>query len=424
MRRHAGIAVLIFLASVSHVSAQSNECYVVGTWNLEHFGFGKSRGFPEDKNGGPTYPAHTSEQRDAIARTIRDTLDAKILVLNEINGVRGGNYLLYKPNPRSYIGIRNGFQRVTAMSILSKKHFHDEDAAFAYLENLLWPDGPVCPHCGVIDNAGQLKGKSTRVGLWKCYACRKQFTVKVGTVFEHGRMPLHKMLQATYLMCSSKKGVSAHQLHRSLEITYKSAWFLAHRIREAMREGKLPGGMGGQNKVVEADETFIGGKAKNAHNSKPIPEKEIAFSLVERDGRVSSHHVPNVTKDTLRPILVTHINRKSWLMTDEAGQYIEVGGEFAGHGTVNHSIDEYVRHGGFMHTNTVESYFAILKRGIGGIYQHVGQQHLKRYLGEFDFRYNYRQALKYDDTARTEKALAGIVGKRLTYGGSGAQSHG
>mgnify|MGYP003626966860 CR=1 FL=1 len=305
------------------------------------------------------------------------------------------------------------------MSILSKKHFHDEDAAFSYLESILWPDGARCPHCGVIDNAGKLKGKSTRTGLWKCYSCRKQFTVKVGTVFEHGRIPLHKMLQATYLMCSSKKGVSAHQLHRSLEITYKSAWFLAHRIREAMREGKLPGGMGGDNKVVEADETFVGGKAKNAHGDR-VPPKEAVFSLVERDGRVSSHHVPSVTAKTLRPILVTHVDRKSWLMTDEAGQYVAMGREFAGHGTVNHSIDEYVRHGGFMHTNTVEGYFGILKRGLTGTYQHCSQRHLKRYLGEFDFRYNYRQALEYDDTARTEHALSGIVGKRLTYRGSSA----
>jgi transposase-like protein len=300
------------------------------------------------------------------------------------------------------------------MSILSRKYFHSEPAAFAYLESILWPDGPVCPHCGVIDNAGKLKGKSTRIGVWKCYACRKQFTVKVGTVFEHGRIPLHKFLQATYLMCSSKKGVSAHQLHRTLEVTYKTAWFLAHRIREAMREGRVPGGLGGPNKVVEADETFVGGKAKNAKRGRPVPVKEAVFALVERDGHVSSHHVPSVTAKTLRPILVTHVSRKSYLMTDEAGQYITVGREFAGHGSVNHSADEYVR-GKFWHTNTVEGYFSILKRGIYGVYQHVSQQHLKRYLGEFDFRYNYRTALGVDDHQRTESALAGIVGKRLTY---------
>lgn len=251
------------------------------------------------------------------------------------------------------------------MSILSKKHFHNEPAAFAYLESILWPDGPQCPHCGVIDQAGKLKGKSTRVGLWKCYACRKQFTVKVGTVFEHGRIPLHKMLQATYLMCASKKGVSAHQLHRTLEITYKSAWFLAHRIREAMREGKVPGGLGGKNKVVEANETFVGGKARNKAFGDP-PKKEAVFALVERDGRVHSFHVPAVNARTLRPILVTHADRDSYLMTDESGAYVRVGCEFSGHGTVNHSIKEYVR-GKFWHTNTVEGYFSIFKRGIGGL---------------------------------------------------------
>ena len=304
------------------------------------------------------------------------------------------------------------------MSILSKKHFHNERAAFAYLESILWPDGPQCPHCGVVDQAGKLRGKSTRIGLWKCYACRKQFTVKVGTVFEHGRIPLHKMLQATYLMCSSKKGVSAHQLHRTLEVTYKSAWFLAHRIREAMREGKVPGGLGGQNKVVEADETYVGGKAKNRAFGPP-PKKEAVFSLVEREGRVHSFHVPAVNAKTLRPILVTHADRDSYLMTDESGAYVRVGREFSGHGTVNHSIQEYVR-GGFWHTNTVEGYFSILKRGIGGVYQHCSQQHLKRYLGEFDFRYNHRVALGVDDHQRTEAALSGIVGKRLTYQTSGA----
>lgn len=305
------------------------------------------------------------------------------------------------------------------MSILSKKHFHDEKAAFAYLESILWLDGAQCPHCGVIDNAGKLNGKSTRIGLWKCYDCRKQFTVKVGTVFEHGRIPLHKMLQATYLICSSKKGVSAHQLHRMLEITYKSAWFLTHRIREAMREGGLPGGLGGEGKYVEADETVIGGKERNKHKSKRNPNnigavgKEIAFSLVERGGRVHSFHVPKVNAKTLRPIMRTHIDRKSYLMTDDAGQYRVIGPEFASHETVNHGIEEYVR--GNAHSNTVEGYFSLLKRGLNGTYHHVSQQHLKRYLGEFDFRYNYRVALGYDDNQRTDTALAGIVGKRLLY---------
>lgn len=296
------------------------------------------------------------------------------------------------------------------MSLLSKKWLHSEKAAFAHLESVLWADGVICPHCGCIDRAGKLKGKSTRLGVWKCYECRKQFTVKVGTVFEHGRIPLHKMLQAVYLMTSSKKGISAHQLHRTLEITYKTAWFLAHRIREAMREGK-PMGLGGINKVVEVDETYVGGKAKNAKRGAPIPTKEAVISLVERDGRMRSFHVLSVNGETLGPILRTQISRKSYLMTDEAGVYKKIGKEWAGHGTVNHSIDEYVR-GTFWHTNTVEGYFSIFKRGITGVYQHCSQQHLKRYLCEFDFRYNARDV---DDTERFGKALEGITGKRLTY---------
>ena len=308
------------------------------------------------------------------------------------------------------------------MSILSSPHFHDEKAAFDYLESILWPDGPECPHCGERNRAGKIESKPTaqgkrpiRLGAWKCYACRKQFTVKVGTVFEHGRIPLRLMLQAAYLMTSSKKGISAHQLHRTLGITYKSAWFLAHRIREAMRDGKWPDGLGGANKVVEADETYVGGKAKNAKRGAPIPKKEPVVSLVERDGRVRSFHMPEVNRDNLRRVLVTQIDRKSYLMTDEAGMYKAVGKEFAGHGTVNHSIDEYVRHGSFMHTNTVEGYFSVLKRGINGVYQHVSQQHLKRYLGEFDFRYNLRSGLGYNDAKRSDEVLRGIRGKRLTY---------
>lgn len=296
------------------------------------------------------------------------------------------------------------------MSVLSQPYFHDEAAAFNHLESVLWADGPICPHCGTIDRASKMQGKSTRIGTWKCYACRKQFSVKVGTVFESAHIPLHKMLQAVYLMCASKKGISAHQLHRTLEITYKSAWFLAHRIREAMRDGKL-GPIGGENKVVEADETYIGGKAKNRAFRKQPPKKEAVMSLVERDGEVRSFHVANVTAKTLRPVMVKVASRKSYLMTDEAPVYRKIGDEFQGHGTVNHSIDEYVR-GGFWHTNTVENYFSILKRGINGVYQHVSEAHLKRYIGEFDFRYNARQV---SDAERTVKALKGVVGKRLTY---------
>jgi transposase-like protein len=303
------------------------------------------------------------------------------------------------------------------MSILSRPYFHNEDAAFAHLEQVLWLEGPVCPHCGAIGRATKLHGEKHRRGVWKCNEreCRKQFTVKVGTVFEHGRMPLHKMLQAVYLMCSSKKGISAHQLHRTLDITYKSAWFLAHRIREAMRDGKL-GPLGGSGKVVEADESYVGGKAKNrAYN--PAPKKQAVFSLVERQGVVRSFHVASVTGATLKPVLKAHIDRASYLMTDESPIYKRPGGAFAGHGIVNHSADEYVR-AYFWHTNSVEGYFSLLKRGINGVYHHVSEAHLHRYLAEFDFRYNARVGLGVNDEARTDRALRGVLGKRLTYRGT------
>lgn len=300
------------------------------------------------------------------------------------------------------------------MSILSRPYFHNEDAAFDHLEHVLWPEGPVCPHCGTLGRATKLHGEKHRRGVWKCNEkeCRKQFTVKVGTVFEHGRMPLHKMLQAVYLMCSSKKGISAHQLHRTLEITYKSAWFLAHRIREAMRDGKL-GQLGGSGKVVEADESYVGGKAKN-RAYKPEPKKRAVFSLVERQGEVRSFHVASVTSGTLKPVLKAHIDRASYLMTDESPVYKRPGEEFAGHGSVNHSADEYVR-AYFWHTNSVEGYFSLLKRGINGVYHHVSEAHLHRYLAEFDFRYNARAVVGVNDEQRTKKALRGLIGKRLTY---------
>ena len=233
----------------------------------------------------------------------------------------------------------------------------------------------------------------------------------MGTVYERSHIPLHKWLLATHLMAAGKKGTSAHQLHRMLGITYKSAWFMAHRIREGLRDSHA-GYMGGGGKVVEADESYVGGKAKNRKNK--IPPKEAVFALVERDGRVRSYHVPNVTAKTLRHALVTQVDRKSYLMTDEAGVYAKVGEEFQGHGTVNHGIEEYVR-AYFWHTNTVEGYFSILKRGINGVYHHVSSAHLKRYLVEFDFRYNERSALGVDDKTRADRALDGIVSKRLTY---------
>ena len=298
------------------------------------------------------------------------------------------------------------------MTDLTSPIYRDNDAARRYLESVRWPDGPYCPHCGVFDGVHRLGGKAGAAGLLHCRTCRKKFTVTVGTLYERSHIPLHKWLLATHFLSASKKGMSAHQLHRMLGVTYKTAWFMAHRIREGMRDIK-PDPVGGQNKVVEADETYIGGKAKNRAFGPP-PKKEAVFALVEREGKVHSFHVPAVNAKTLRPILVTHADRDSYLMTDEAGAYIRVGREYSGHGTVNHSINEYVR-GGFWYTNTVENYFSILKRGITGVYQHVSQQHLKRYLGEFDFRYNEREGLGVTDDERAVKALKGITGKRLTY---------
>ena len=294
--------------------------------------------------------------------------------------------------------------------------YSDENKAREHLEKLQWPDGPFCPHCGNADQTRitKLKGKSTRPGVYKCKECRKPFSVTVGTLMERSHIPLTKWLLAMHLMTSSKKGMSAHQLHRMLGVTYESAWFLAHRLREAMRDPKA-GPLGGDNKVVEADETFVGGKAKNRAYAKEPPRKETVFALVERGGKVRSRHVADVTAKTLREAIVTVASRKSHLMTDEAGQYIAVGREFAGHSSVNHSADEYVRLGGFVHTNTAENYFSILKRGIYGVYHHVSEAHLHRYLAEFDFRYSNRSGLGVSDTERAEKALEGIRGKRLTY---------
>jgi transposase-like protein len=296
------------------------------------------------------------------------------------------------------------------MSGFSAPHFHDAEAARKHLEAIRWPDGPVCPHCGNYEKIYEVKSAKARAGVYACAACRKQFTVTVGTLFERSHVPLNLWFQAAYLLAGSKKGMSAHQIHRILGVTYKTAWFMCHRIREGMREFN-PGALGGQNKVVEADETFVGGKAKNAKRGKPVPKKEAVFSLLERDGKVRSTHVPAVNHKNLRPAIVAQVDRKSYLMTDEAPVYKRIGHEFAGHGTVNHSIEEYVR-GVFWHTNTIEGYFSILKRGINGVYQHVSQQHLKRYLGEFDFRYNNRTV---SDMERAEIGLNGLEGTRLTY---------
>lgn len=304
------------------------------------------------------------------------------------------------------------------MSInLTDPIFTNEDAARAHFEKLRWPDGPVCAHCGGVNNATELKGKSHRPGLYKCRDCEKPFTATIGTVYERSHIPLHKWLLATHLMCASKKGISAHQLYRMLGFgSYRTAWFMAHRIREGMRgiEPNAKGGLGGENKVVETDESYIGGRAKNRAYRKPAPKKAVV-SLVEREGYVRSFHVANVTAETVRPIIVQNASRKSHLMTDESPMYPKIGREFAGHSSVNHSADEYVRLGGFAHTNTVEAFFSILKRGITGTYHQVSEAHLPRYLAEFDFRHNTRIALGVNDAQRAALAVQGVAGRRLTY---------
>lgn len=301
---------------------------------------------------------------------------------------------------------------------LSNPIFHDADKAREWLEARLWKDGPICPKCGTIDEATLMQGKSHRAGLYQCNACREPFTVTVGTLYERSKIPLNKWLAATHLMMASKKGISALEIGRLLGISPKSSWFLCHRIRESLRPTDLSP-FGGEGKWVEADETFVGGKEKNKHVSKRKrgniggTGKEPVFALVERQGRVRSQHVVGVSAKTLRPILVAQVDAKSFLMTDDAGQYRHMKQDFPAHQTVNHSIDEYVR--GEAHTNTIEGYFSVLKRGIVGTFHHVSQQHLKRYLAEFDFRYNERSALGVGDVERFEKSVDGIVGRRLTY---------
>jgi len=298
--------------------------------------------------------------------------------------------------------------------------FTDANKARKHLEATRWPNGPICPHCGSVDDATQLKGKAHRPGVYQCNAkeCREQFTATVGTVFERSKIALNKWLLAAYLMTSSKKGVSAHQLHRTLGVTYKTAWFMEHRLRAAMAEA-FPTALGGEGKTVEADETVVGGKEKNKRLSKRNPKhigavgKSVAFTLVERNGRARSFHVANVSGSTLGPIIFKNVSRKSALMTDDAGQYRPIGQEFASHETVNHGIEEYVR--GDAHSNTVEGFFSILKRGVIGIYHHVSEAHLHRYLAEFDFRYSNRIALGVNDEQRWDELLRGIGGKRLTY---------
>jgi transposase-like protein len=294
--------------------------------------------------------------------------------------------------------------------------YHDADKAREHLESLHWPNGPHCPHCGCVENIRKLQGKSTRPGVYKCNDCEKPFSVTVGTVMEDSKIPLNKWVYAFALVSESKQGISAHQLHRSLGITYKSAWFMLHRIREAMKLEPEP--MGGAGCDVEADETFFGRDKSKPLSRMGIRHMNKIVSLVDRStGRSRSFVVvDNLNSDTISRILYTNVRRDSRLITDEAKFYIPAGREFASHGHVNHSQDEYVsRTDRTIHTNTIEGFFGIFKRGMKGIYQHCGQQHLQRYLYEFDFRYTFRAANGYDDAERTAEALKGARGKRLTY---------
>lgn len=298
-------------------------------------------------------------------------------------------------------------------SNLSAPQFHNEAAAYAYVEARLWPNGPVCPHCKASGTKiGVLSGDTTRAGLRKCYACRKQFTVKIGTIFEDSHAPLRKWLQAVYLICSSKKGISTRQLQRTLGVGMKTAWFMGHRIRHAMNPGNDAGPLGGEGRILEADEAFIGAKA-GRKLGRPVVEKAAVFALVEREGRVRSRHVADVRGTTLRIELEKHASPKSRLMTDEHQGYSLIGWNFASHEQVNHSKLEFAR--GDVSTNSVEGFFSILKRGLDGIYQHVSEAHLHRYLAEFDFRYSNRERLGVNDVSRADIALKGFAGKRLTY---------
>ncbi len=312
------------------------------------------------------------------------------------------------------------------MSVLAKAYFYDEKAAFEHVESILWPEGPVCGHCGGMDKAYKLTGVRTkpskknpegieRHGLYKCGHCRKQFTVRKNTIFEESAIPLYKWLQAIHLMCSSKKGISSNQLHRTLEITLKSAWFLSHRIREAMRNDDFTP-MGGGGGIVEVDETFVGKKdaykGKKLKNTQGGWHKIPVLTLVDRHGEARSFVVESATKANVLPIVRKNLASEARVITDEASIYNKMNYEYM-HAFVNHSKGEYGR--GEISTNTVEGFFSIFKRGMKGVYQHCSEKHLHRYMAEYDFRYSNRVKLGCDDKERAERALLSVVGKRLTY---------
>lgn len=316
-------------------------------------------------------------------------------------------------------------------SALSAKHFHDEAAAYRWVEARVWPTGRVCPHCGVVGDSGALKGKSTRIGTYKCYSCRKPFTVKVGTIFEGSHVKMQLWLQAMHLMASSKKGISSNQLARVLGVDIKTAWFMSHRIRLAMAPGgKLPP-MGGDGRVVEIDETYHGkvanpselrkdGKAFSKRWGKrragPANKRAIV-ALIERGGSARTFHVAEANTATVAKIVRENVDPASRVHTDASSLYKFVGREFVEHATVEHSMGEYVRfeENGAVHNNSCESYFSVFKRGMKGVYQHCSEKHLHRYLAEFDFRHNHRVAVGVDDAARAEAIVGGVAGKRLTY---------
>lgn len=314
------------------------------------------------------------------------------------------------------------------MSLLKQKHLQNEEAAYKWVEDKIWPHGPQCPHCFEKERISKMKGKSTRFGLYKCYACRKQFRVTVGTIFEKSHVPLHLWLQAFYLIAGSKKGISANQLHRTLGVTLKTAWFMGHRIREAMRIGSLVPPMGGEGSTVEVDETIYGRasthpkgrvnrKIRKAHGITNSAHKNVILSLVERGGSVRSYHVAGSTVSEVIPVVNANVRQETAMMTDKAQLYRFQLRTFASHDAVDHTKAEYVRYepSKTVHTNTVEGYFSLFKRGMRGTYQHCKEKHLHRYLAEFDFRYNNRIRLGVSDEARAILMVKGAQGRRLTY---------
>ncbi|MGV3729348.1 MAG: IS1595 family transposase [Sphingopyxis sp.] len=308
------------------------------------------------------------------------------------------------------------------VSALSAPHFHNEEAAFAYVEARVWPEGPVCPHCGGVERIGKMGGKSTRLGLYKCYQCRKPFTVRIGTIFESSHVALHIWLQAMYLIAGSKKGISSNQLHRTLGVTLKTAWFMSHRIREAMKDDTI-GNFGTGGGTVEADETYIGRDPDAAPSRLAIRNMNQIVALVDRaTGRSASVvFTGNLSAENVGQIVAEYVSPEANLMTDEARHYRTIGADYASHNSVAHARGEYVRRGdATIHTNTIEGYFSIFKRGMKGVYQHCQKKHLHRYLAEFDFRYSNRQALGCNDGDRADRLLKGVVGKRLTYQRTGA----